>query len=249
MKEQVLVFENTADLYRAAAAAVARTIDDAVRRAGRCALALAGGNTPRGLYRALAGPAGEGIPWHRLHLFWGDERYVPHDDPRSNYGMVRETLLDHVACPPSNVHPVPTSGDDPAAAAREYESTLGAFFAPGPVRFDLVLLGLGPDGHTASLFPGSSALDERTRLVAAVTGPDGATQRVTLTPPALRSAEATFFLVAGSKKSGALEALLSGAADPRRHPAAGVLPPGGTVTWWVDREAAGAAAGRREANR
>lgn len=152
--------------------------------------------------------------------------------------MAKEALLDHVPCPAANVHPMPTDLATPDAAARDYEATLRSYFAGRPPTFDLVLLGLGPEGHTASLFPGSAALAESTRWVRAVTAPADPPQRLTLTLPMLDGAAAIWFLVAGSAKAAVLHDILSGNADPHRIPAAGVRPISGTLTWWVDREAA-----------
>jgi 6-phosphogluconolactonase len=152
--------------------------------------------------------------------------------------MAKETLLDHVPCPAANVHSMPTHFSDADAAARDYEKTLREYFVGESPRFDLVLLGLGPEGHTASLFPGSPALQERTRWVVAVTAPAEPPIRLTLTLPALTRAANTFFLVTGLDKAQALDHVLVGHADPNIYPAAGVRPVEGTLIWWVDQEAA-----------
>lgn len=238
MKPDVRVFANVGELYLQAAAAVARTIEDAVRAAGRCSIALSGGSTPVPLYTLLATRFRDLVPWARLHVFWADERYVPPGDPRSNQGMARSMLLDRVACPAANIHPMPTLGPDPDRAARDYETVLDDYFGHHRVRFDLALLGLGSDGHTASLFPGSPALDERARLVLAVTAPAEPSVRLTLTPLAFAGSEATFFLVTGSAKARALDAVLTESADPALLPAAAVRAAAAAVVWWVDRDAA-----------
>jgi len=234
----VRVFPDLDALSAAAAAAVADVISTAVGAAGRCAVVLSGGSTPRMLYESLASRWRARIPWTTLHLFWGDERYVPHDDVHSNYRMAKEALLDRVPCQPDHIHPMPTDFEDPEAAARAYEVTLRDYFAGGPPRFDLVLLGLGEEGHTASLFPRSPALAERTRWTAAVTAPADPPVRLTLTLPALSHAAAIYFLVAGSKKAHALSQVLSPSADPNVYPAAAVRSDSGAVTWWVDQPAA-----------
>ena len=232
-----LVVADVDELSLRAAEAVARTIDDAVRSTGRCSLVLSGGSTPRALYGLLASRFREQIPWTHVHVFWGDERYVPPGDAHSNYRMAKETLLDHVPCPTANVHPMPTHVSVPDAAARDYEATLRSYFSGAPPAFDLVLLGLGPEGHTASLFPGSPALSEPTRWVLAVTAPADPPSRLTLTFPALNQAANAYFLVTGSNKARALHQILTGTADPNTYPAAGVRLASGTLIWWADRDA------------
>jgi 6-phosphogluconolactonase len=234
----VRVYPTIIELSLRAAEAAVETIKHAVQRAGRCSLVLSGGSTPRTLFTLLASQFKDQIPWARVHVFWGDERYVPPDDPRSNYGMARDTLLDHVPCPAANIHPMPTNFPDPDDAARDYEATLRREFAEERPRFDLVLLGIGPEGHTASLFPGAPALHERTRWVLPVTAPAEPPLRLTLTLPALSQSANAYFLVAGADKSRALHHVLTGSADPATCPAAGVRLANGTLIWWVDRAAA-----------
>jgi 6-phosphogluconolactonase len=153
--------------------------------------------------------------------------------------MARETLLDHVPCPPANIHRMPTHFSNPDAAAREYEATLRSHFSTPWPRFDLMFLGLGPDGHTASLFPGSVALDERSRWVLPVLDPPAPPMRLTLTLPVLSQSAQTYFLVSGSDKAPALRAVIEGSADPHLYPAAGVHLDKGVLSWWVDRAASG----------
>jgi len=222
-------------LSRQIADAMVAIVDDAVRRRGRCTVALSGGNTPRTLYGLLASEFSERIPWTHVQIFWGDERYVPADHADSNYRMARETLLDHVSCPASNIHAMPTHIAPPEAAAAAYEETLRAHFGDAPPRFDLVLLGLGADGHTASLFPKSDALEERTRWVVATMAPVEPAIRLTLTMPVLNQAASLFVLVAGSDKAEALRRVRSGTADPTIYPAAGLKPIDGRLMWWVAR--------------
>jgi 6-phosphogluconolactonase len=152
--------------------------------------------------------------------------------------MARETLLDHVPCPAGNVHPMPTHFPSPADAARDYERTLRNYFGNDSLQFDLILLGLGEEGHTASLFPGSPALGEQTRWVVAVDTPADPPSRLTLTLPAITRAANIYVLVAGSKKANVLHHVLTGVPDPKTYPAAGVRSTEGTLIWWVDREAA-----------
>jgi 6-phosphogluconolactonase len=239
MKPDVRVCADVNELSLRVAEAAVTTINDAIRRYGRCSLVLSGGSTPRTLYGLLASELRDQIPWTDVHLFWGDERYVSPSDPASNYRMAKEALLDHVPCPAGNVHPMPTQFPSPDAAARDYEGTLRGYFGSDWPHFDLILLGLGEEGHTASLFPGSPALGERTRWVVAVKAPAEPPMRLTLTLPALTRAANISVLVAGSKKTGALHHVLTGTADPNTYPAAGVRSTEGTLIWWVDREAAG----------
>jgi 6-phosphogluconolactonase len=238
MKSDVRVFADVDELSLRAAEAAVITINDSVRSNGSFSVALSGGNTPRTLYRLLSSRFRDQIPWTKVHVFWGDERYVLLADPRSNYRMARETLLDAVPCPAGNVHPMPTELPDPEVAAREYENTLRSYFSKDWPRFDLVLLGLGEEGHTASLFPGSPALNETQRWVVAVKAPAEPPLRLTLTLPALTAASNIYFLVTGSNKAQALHHVLTGSPDPKSYPASGIRRAKGTVIWWLDRAAA-----------
>lgn len=243
MKPDLRVCADLADLSRRAAEATVGTINDAVRRSGTCSIVLSGGSTPRTLYGLLASEFRARIPWANVQVFWGDERYVPPDDPRSNYRLAREALLDHVPCPSANIHPMPTRFPRADVAAREYEQTLRKHFAGEWPDFDLVLLGLGDDGHTASLFPASPALTETTRWVVAAQAPVEPHVRLTLTLPVLTRADAVHVLVAGSTKAEALRHVLGEAGDPLTYPAAGIRLGTGSVTWWADRDAAASASG------
>jgi 6-phosphogluconolactonase len=203
-------------------------LDTARAKSSPLAIALSGGSTPRRLYRHLASPPyREAFPWSQVHWFWGDERFVPADDPQSNYRMVRETLLSQVPIPPSNVHRVVTDGLGLAEAAASYEREIKSFYGadridPARPIFDVTLLGLGPDGHTASLFPGSVTLQEQSRWVAAVSdsqlGP-----RITLTYPALNSSRQAAFLIEGDEKREILGRFRQG---DRTLPATRVRPAG-----------------------
>lgn len=199
---------------------------------GPFSLALSGGSTPRRLYERLASLS---LPWDRIHLFWGDERFVPSDHPESNQRMVREALIRHVPFPPGNLHPIGTDGT-PDEAARRYEAELRRFAAgrPGRPLFDLQLLGLGEDGHTASLFPGIAALAEREAWVVAVVGAKPE-PRITLTYPALDSSAEVAFLASGAAKRAILWRFLAGDAA---LPAVDVRPRG-AVTVFADRAASG----------
>jgi 6-phosphogluconolactonase len=212
----------------------------AAAKEGTFSISLSGGSTPRQLYQLLAqAPYRDAFPWKRTHLFWGDERFVPYDDDQSNYRMVREALLDYAPIPAENIHPVPTEHTTPDGAADAYQRTLQSFYgaddlvADRPV-FDVMLLGLGPDGHTASLFPGTATLAVRDRWVAAVVGAK-AKARITLTYPALESSRHVAFLVAGDDKQAIYHRVR---ANDDSLPAAR-LRPSGDLTWFVDRAAAG----------
>jgi 6-phosphogluconolactonase len=241
MKPDLRVCADLADLSRRAAEAMVGTINATVRTSGTCSLVLSGGSTPRTLYRLLASRFRTEIPWPNVQVFWGDERYVPPEDSRSNYRMAKEALLDDVPCPPGNIHPMPTHLPSADAAARDYERTLRNHFVGKAPHFDVVLLGIGDDGHTASLFPGSVALAERTRWVVAAQAPVDPHMRLTLTLPALTRAAVVHVLVAGTTKAEALRHVLEGAGDWIKYPAAGVRRGTGSVIWWADRDAAAVA--------
>lgn len=237
-RPDLYVFPDLEELHMRSAAAIVRMILAAVQRRGTCAVALAGGSTPRRLYQRIAQEHGVSIPWTQVHLFWGDERYVPHDDPRSNYRMARETLIDHVPVPSGNVHPMPTDLADADEAASSYQALLKQHFPHRPPLFDLMLLGLSADGHIASLFPGSPALDVTDRLVVAARVPADPPLRLTLTFPAINSAELIYFIVAGSAKANALLLALGASGDVTSTPSLGVRPASGRIAWWVDAAAA-----------
>ncbi len=201
-------------------------------------VSLSGGSTPKALYELLASDDFIGrFPWERVHWYWGDERFVPYDHPDSNFRMTREAMLAKAPIPPENVNPMPTAGD-PDAAALRYERTLQAAYGaavldPARPLYDLTLLGLGPDGHTASLLPGEPVLEERKRWVAAVS--HGRPEvRLTMTYPALDSSRQVAFLVVGQEKVAMVEAIRGGDSQ---FPAARVRPVGGHV-WFLDRAAA-----------
>ena len=213
------------------------TLARATLRTHRFAVALAGGSTPRGMYSLLVGAR---LDWEQVHFFWGDERCVPPDDPDSDFRMANETLLSHIPVPAGNIHRI--LGEHPAEeAAWEYEHELTAFFDEGIPCFDLVLLGLGNDGHTASLFPGAPALHETTRRAVAVSHdspPPPLVDRVTLTPPVFKAAAEVLFLVAGAEKAERLEQVLHGPYLPDLLPAQLIRPVNGRLRWLVDRAAA-----------
>ncbi|NLO04411.1 MAG: 6-phosphogluconolactonase [candidate division WS1 bacterium] len=232
---QLQVFPTLEDASRALAAEVARAMRETDAERSRVLLALSGGGTPRRLHEILA-TEHDGLPWPRTHVFIGDERFVPEDSPESNYRMASEALLDAVPVPPENVHPWRTDLATPAAAAYAMEDELYAIFRGHLPRFDVMLLGLGADGHTASLFPGADVLEEQERRAMSSTAPSEPRQRLTLTLPVLNAARAVHFLVSGADKREALECAL-GEADAR-CPASLVRPTDGSLTWWLDEEVA-----------
>ncbi len=241
----VTVFRDGDEMARHAADLMARAVRRAVRERGRAMVALAGGSTPEKAYSLLAQPGRPGrIDWARTFLFLSDERFVPADDPRSNFAMVRRALLSPAGVPAGHAFGVPTDLETAAAAAGAYAATLTRVFGTGddrlPPRFDLVLLGLGEDGHTASLFPGAASLRVTDRW--AVATPPGTlpppVERVTLTFPVLNAAREVVFLVAGRNKAEALRDVLERRPGREARPAAGVRPVDGTLGWLVDEDAA-----------
>lgn len=237
----IRILPDTAAVARAAADLVAASAERALAERPQWTCALSGGSTPRATFQLLARPPYVGrIDWRRVHLFWGDERAVPPDHPDSNYGMTYATLIENVPIPEENVHRI--LAELPAVeAARQYEATIRAVFGVGPEqipRFDFVMLGMGPDGHTASLFPGTQALEERHALVVANHVPRLDADRITLTLPLLDNARAIVFLVAGSEKAATLAAVLQGEPRPTELPSQLIQPVNGTLTWLVDEAAA-----------
>lgn len=205
---------------------------------GCFSVALAGGNTPAPLYSELARPENrDRVEWEKIHLFWGDERPVPANDPQSNFGLVKEELLDAVQTPEQNVHRVKTEMDV-RLAAFAYEEGLRHFFPGDWPRFDLVLLGMGEDGHTASLFPHSAALNEESRWFVANYAPEKKSWRLTLTLNAINAARMVVVLVRGESKADRLNAVFAQTKDPWEIPIQAVDPVDGKLIWLLDREAA-----------
>lgn len=230
-------------LSRAAASTLTADIRETLRTHDRYTLALAGGSTPQRLYELLAKGAEGTVPWPQVHLFWGDERFVPYDHPKSNARMVADTLTNHVPIPDGNVHPIPTQTDRPEAAAAAYTDTLQQFFDDRSATFDTALLGLGEDGHTASLFPETGTPEQRRTddaWVRAVTAPPrhDISTRLTCTLPTLNGARRAVFLVAGERKREALHAVLD--RMDATMPAAQVQPRE-DLLWYVDAAARPAA--------
>jgi 6-phosphogluconolactonase len=243
MPAPLTVLPDADALARAGAELFVRDARDAVAARGRFTVALSGGSTPKKLYALLADEPAlrDAVPWDKVHLFWGDERYVPADHPDSNFRMTREAMLDKLAMPAANVHRIATE-QPPAEAAAAYERHLRDFFglADGQFpRFDLVYLGMGPDGHTASLFPGTWAVRETKAIVAWPWVDKFSTYRITLTPPAINAAARVAFLIGGKDKTERLREVREGPHEPDRLPSQTVRPTSGELVWLVDRAAAG----------
>jgi 6-phosphogluconolactonase len=231
---KVHISQDAGCLAAEAAAFIRSYVTHVLDNESRCSLVLSGGNTPRRTYQELSTRADE-LDWSRVHIYWGDERCVPHAHPDSNYRMAYETLLSKVPLPGSNIHPM-ACDPTPEEGARAYEDSLRRLFPDADVpRFDLVLLGLGGDGHTASLFPGTRALDEEQHWVVANRVEKLDTWRLTLTLPVLNAARAVMFLAEGSEKSAILKEILEGSGAS--YPAQRIQPMDGSVHWFIDRAA------------
>ena len=239
---QVVIVPDGSALAEAAAERFARAVEQAVAERGQAFVALSGGSTPKQMGTVLSRePYRSRIPWDRIHVFWGDERWVPLGSPESNAGEAKRGFLDRVPIPVANVHPWETAGDSPREAAAAYETLLRETFNEdsGTPRFDLVLLGMGDDGHTASLFPGSDALAETEILAVANFVPKMDATRLTLTRPVLNAGREILFLVGGPGKADTLEAVLEGPDLPANFPAQLIRPtlPDSRLRWLVDEDA------------
>ncbi len=235
MERRVEVLADRAALVNRALALILERVTTAIAQRGVFTIALAGGSTPKPLYEAIAQ---QNLAWDKIHVFWGDERYVPPDHPDSNEGMARQAWLNNVPIPVENLHPMPTDAADPIVAAEQYEQQLQAFFHLAPGEFpvlDVVLLGIGDDGHTASLFPHTEALQVRDRLVT-VGNKDGQ-PRITLTVPLINKARCILFLVTGANKQHALRQIFAPVGDEMQYPARLIQPAG--ELWWLLDAAAG----------
>lgn len=234
----VLVVKDPSEYAARAVTLIAAAAHEAIAARGRFRIALAGGATPRPIYAALA--VAPGIDWPHWEIFWGDERTAPPDSPESNYAMAAAALLKPLAertVAPGLVERL-HGEDDPIEAARHYDRVLRTLADGETPRFDLILLGMGPDGHTASLFPHTPALEERSRLVVANDVPQLNTVRLTFTYPLLNAARQILFLVRGADKAAALHAVIAGPVEMAQWPSQGIQPTSGHVTWLVDDAAA-----------
>jgi 6-phosphogluconolactonase len=198
-------------------------------------VALSGGSTPKLMFQILAEQFGDDVPWERIHFFWSDERHVPPDHPESNYRMAHEALLARVPVSPDHIHRIPSENPDATLAAAEYEQTLIGVTNQTMPRLDLIFLGLGTDGHTASIFPGSEVLHETKRLVVAPYVEKFKSYRITMTLPLLNNGASIVFLVSGAEKAEIVKAVLEG---ENQYPAQAVKPTQGELIWMLDKEAA-----------
>ncbi len=233
------VFPDIKTLTEAAAELVVESAQEAVERRGRCLLALSGGHSPKSLYITLAQePYRDEMPWENTIVLWSDERYVPLSDERSNAGAAMELLLKHVSVHENHIIVMYKDGLSPEQAALEYERKLKELFGGGQPRLDLTLLGCGPDAHTASLFPGSKAIDEQKALILAVNHTGSDVPRITMTPVLINQSRTVVFIAYGQEKAIALREVLTGAHRPKELPAQIVKPPDGEVLWYIDGPAA-----------
>ncbi len=235
-------FRSIAETSAATAGHIVDIARASVERDGFFSWVLSGGRSPLHLYGLMTErPFSDGMPWKRTHLFWGDERFVPPDHPYSNFRSAKRVMIDRVPLPPGNVHRVHTEASSADQAAREYEQAIRVFFRregkeePVDPAFHLALLGIGEDGHTASLFPGDTALDDEKRFVASVTAPEGVVprERLTMTPPLLNRSEHLLFLVSGEEKRGVVRSILEGTASGRSLPASRIRS-AGEIRWHLD---------------
>lgn len=241
MESEIKIVSDLSALSRAGADEFTHCAREAIAQRGRFTVALSGGSTPRATFSLIAAdqsnPA-QRLPWEKIHVFWGDERHVPPTDPQSNYLMAHQTLLSKVAIPPENVHRIPAELDT-ADAASDYENDLHTFFQPVKSewpRFDLIMLGLGPEGHIASLFPGSPAMNENSRWVVSNWVDKLRADRITFTFPVINHAAEIMFLVGGEDKAEILQRVVR--QHERGLPAAKIEPVSGRLLWIVDKSAA-----------
>lgn len=235
---QLITTKNPADLAKTAADFITKRIKDVLKNQDRFTIALSGGSTPKALHELLAkSPYREQIPWLQLHVFWGDERYVSIHDEQSNAGMAYDTLLGHVFTPESQIH-VWNTELEPEAAAADYDRILHEYFGETGPTFDLVLLGMGDDGHTLSLFPGTEVVHEKTAWTKAYFLTQQNMYRLTLTAPIVNRASCVAFLVAGPKKAEPLKEVLEGDYNPDKYPSQEIKPTDGELVWLVDEKAA-----------
>lgn len=239
---EILICENADELAQKAASNLVLDAQRCISQRGRFTFALSGGSTPRISYGILARePLKSQVDWGRIHFFWSDERSVPAGHADSNYRMACEALLDHLNVPPEHIHRMEAEREDRDAAAAEYQATIEKVFGVHPPqlpRFDSIWLGMGDNGHTASLFPGTHALHENVRWVVPNLVPKFSTYRMTFTSPLINAANTVMFLVAGEEKAAVLKEVLQGSFDPERLPSQLIKPSSGRLVWIVDRAAA-----------
>jgi 6-phosphogluconolactonase len=237
--ERIIVAPSAELLTYAAAGFVVEAVNEAIQRRGRASIALSGGGTPRALFTLLATPEWrDKIDWSKVDVFLSDERFVPPDDAQSNFRMANETLLSKVPIPPENVHRFLTERGSAAEVAAGYERTIREFFKGEESEFDLILLGLGTNAHTASLFPNCAALRENKRLVMAEYIDEVKSERLTFTAPLINAGRKVCFLVSGGEKAEVVHDVLQGPMNPAQKPAQLIRPTRGVLTWLLDEAAA-----------
>jgi len=237
-KNKIQIFDTVPELAEAAAFFIINTAKDAVEARGRFVISLSGGHTPEQLYALLAKPPfRDKMPWSKTFVFWGDERCVPSTDKENNANMAKTLLLDHVAIPSANINPVAVDLP-PADAAKAYEGTIKKLFDKDAPRFDLILLGLGENGHTASLFPGTDVLTDHTHLVKEVYVTEQKMFRITMTADLINEAYNIIFLVEGESKADIVNTVLSATYQPDTYPAQLIKPVNGNLYWFMDKKAA-----------
>lgn len=241
---EIRILTTPQELFAAAAEEVVHAANQAVAERGRFTIALSGGSTPKNLFNLLATNAKTTLPWDRAFFFWSDERHVGPTDPESNYRMADEAMLSKIPVPAGNVFRFAAENPDADAVAQQYEQTIRKFFQmeTGVPQFDLILLGMGPDGHTASLFPGTAALHEKAKLVAANWVEKLKTHRLTFTLPLINAAREVAFLVSGVDKASVLKTVLEENSPGEQYPSKLIYPARGKLIWFVDRAAASALA-------
>jgi 6-phosphogluconolactonase len=236
----IAIYDDKHALSQHAAEYVMRIANESIDLHGHFIIAITGGTTPGELYSLLGSmPFRSQIDWQLVHIFWGDERCVPHNSPESNFYLAQEALLQKISIPESQIHPMPADQLDRDAASQAYTVEMqNTFDTDGIPSFDLIHLGMGPEGHTASLFPHQASLHEKHRLVMPVSVPKPPPDRLTFTPPLLNAARNVLFLVTGSEKADALHAVLEGEYQPDEYPAQIVRPTNGVVVWMLDKAVA-----------
>jgi len=237
---QIAIYPDIHILSQQAAQYTVRIANESIADRGRFTMALAGGTTPGELYGLLGSELFRSeINWQLVHIFWGDERCVPHDSPDSNFYLAQKILLNKISTPEPQIHRMPADWPDHDAASQAYTVEMQHTFGTNGIpSFDLIHLGMGPEGHTASLFPHQASLHEKQRLVMPVSVPKPPPDRLTFTPPLLNAARNVLFLVAGSDKADALQAVLEGEYQPDEYPAQIVRPTNGEVVWMLDKDVA-----------
>ncbi len=237
----IAIYPDIQTLSTEAAQFIVRLANEAIVSHGRFTIALSGGSTPKATYSLLGSePYRSQIDWTQVEIFWSDERCVPPDDKESNYALAQQVLLSNIPIPTNQIHRMPADTSDRDAASQAYEREMQRTFSTDSIpNFDLIQLGMGPEGHTASLFPHQESLHEQQRLVMPVNVPKPPPPRLTFTPPLLNAAKHVLFLVAGGEKADALKAVLEGEYEPDEYPAQIVRPVNGDGTWMLDTSAAG----------